>query len=86
MSQLTPLAVTKMNNETALKTTQMNNDTALRMNDQNTAGGALPKANIRNIDQGIAASIQGMSESQSRQTLIAADDPGARPRTSCRCA
>lgn len=73
LSQLTPLKIAEMNNQTQLATTAMNNQTAKDINSQNTAGGELPKTQNDKLRQDIQASMQGMSESQTRQTVMAAD-------------
>lgn len=72
LQALTPLKIAEMNNQTQLKATEMNNQTAKDINDQNTAGGALAKKNIENMDAQIAATLQGIPESKSRMALQAA--------------
>lgn len=59
LGQMTPLAIAKMNNETALKQTEMNNNTSLKQTEMQTAGGEAAKSQI-------AKNKQDMAESASR--------------------
>lgn len=73
MASVMPAAIASMQSKTQLAIARMNNETALQMKGMDTAGGELPKANVAKIRADIAGTLQGMDESRSRQTLIAAD-------------